>query len=205
MLNQHMFIGPLRQVTGLSPSQRQRLHGSLKACELSSSEVLSCQVTLDQCPHCQGPSLRPWGSSHWLPRYRCSDCHRTCNPLTGTPLAGLHKSDQWFCYLQAMMNGSSIRQAAKRCVINKNTALLCRHRFLALSQNHQANHQEGIVEANESFFLESFKGQIDSHKKGQPRRGLAFGLRELPLKNYMLKLYLRLAPIERSGMVRTSR
>jgi len=172
MMNEHTFIGLLQQLTALSPSQRQRLHGSLKACESSASDLLACQATLEQCPHCQGPSLRPWGSSHGLPRYRCSDCHRTCNPLTGTPLAGLHKRDQWFNYLHSLMSGSSIRQAAKRCGINKNTAFLWRHRFLELTQTHQAHHEEGIVEADETFFLESFKGQKKLPRPARKRGGV---------------------------------
>ena len=69
------------------------------------------------------------------------------------------------------MSGSSIRQAAKRCGINKNTAFLWRHRFLARTQHHQANHEEGIVEADETFFLESFKGQRRLPRPARKRGG----------------------------------
>ena len=41
----------------------------------------------------------------------------------------------------------------------KGTAFRWRHRFLRLIAEHRAQHESGIVEADETFFLESFKGQ----------------------------------------------
>jgi hypothetical protein len=58
----------------------------------------------------------------------------------------------------------TVRQAAIRCGVCKNTAFLWRHRFLNAMASHQAVREEGIVEVDETFFLESFKGQ-----RGLPR------------------------------------
>ena len=33
--------------------------------------------------------MQRWGASGGLPRYRCGECQRTFNPLTGTSLARL--------------------------------------------------------------------------------------------------------------------
>ena len=41
----------------------------------------------------------------------------------------------------------------------QNTAFLWRHRFLAAAAEHHATHESGIVEVDETFFLESFNGQ----------------------------------------------
>src|SRR5680860_991283 len=125
------------------------------------------------CPHCQASRLRPWGSSRNLPRYRCAQCRRTCNPLTGTPLARLRKREQWFCYAQALIDGKTVRRAATECHINKNTAFLWRHRFLALVAGHQAQRKSGIVETDETFFLESFKGQRKIPRKARQRGGVS--------------------------------
>ena len=78
------------------------------------------------CPHCQAgrEQLRPWGRSAGLARYRCCTCGRTCNSLTGTPLAHLRKREQWLPYGQALIDGISVRAAAGRCQIDKNTAFL---------------------------------------------------------------------------------
>jgi len=161
----------MNELTNLSPSQRQRLYGYLETHKESVGDALSIQAAPRQCPHCSATTLRPWGSSHGLPRYRCADCRRTCSPLTGTPLAGLHKRGQWLDYLRALIDGVSLRQAAKLCGINKNTAVLWRQRFLALVQQDQAKHEEGIIEDDKTFFLESFKGaEIATKDRHQARR-----------------------------------
>lgn len=126
------------------------------------------------CPHCQAGSdrLHPWGQSHGLPRYRCHACGRTCNPLSGTPLARLRKRDQWLRYAQALIDGVSVRAAARECRIDKNTAFRWRHRFLQQVARHRATHEGGIVEADETFFLESFKGQRCLPRPARRRGGV---------------------------------
>ena len=158
-VNTSAFRQLLQQLASLSPSQCQRLHDFLQQSLTSANHTLSTAAAPQHCPHCQAPALRPWGSSHGLPRYRCSHCRRTSNPLTGIPLARLRKREHWMQYARCLIEGSTVRAAAQRCGINKNTAFLWRHRFLTRISQHQALHEEGIVEADETFFLESFKGQ----------------------------------------------
>ena len=126
------------------------------------------------CPHCQASAddLHPWGQSHGLPRYRCHACGRTCNPLSGTPLARLRKREQWLRYGQALIDGVSVRAVAQRCRIDKNTAFLWRHRFLQQAAEHRALRESGIVEADETFFLESFKGQRRLPRPARRRGGV---------------------------------
>jgi transposase-like protein len=161
-----------QQLKQLSPSQRQRLHQTLDQTEISTEEILTVQAVLRQCPHCESALLKPWGSSHGLPRYRCACCSKTCNPLTKTPLARLRQRDKWLMYAQALIDGLSVRKAAELCGIDKNTAFLWRHRFLSLPNTHQAQHEEGIVEADETFFLESFKGQRNLPRPPRKRGGV---------------------------------
>ena len=171
-MNELQFAPILQQLKLLSPSQRQRLHLTLEQSEISTEEILTVKTVLHQCPHCESVALKPWGSSHGLPRYRCASCQKTCNPLTKTPLARLRQRDKWLVYAQALIDGQSIRKAAALCGINKNTAFLWRHRFLALANTHQALHEEGIVEADETFFLESFKGQRNLPRPARKRGGV---------------------------------
>ena len=126
------------------------------------------------CPYCQASAdrLRPWGQSHGLPRYRCHACGRTCNPLSGTPLARLRKRKQWLRFGQSLIEGVSVRAAARQCRIDKNTAFLWRHRFLQQAAQHRASHESGIVEADETFFLESFKGQRHLPRPARRRGGV---------------------------------
>ncbi|MGE6136615.1 IS1595-like element ISAs23 family transposase, partial [Aeromonas salmonicida] len=74
------------------------------------------------------------------------------------------KAQCWEDYAQALIEGLTVRQAALRCGVSKNTAFLWRHRFLRAMATHQATREEGIVEVDDTFFLESFKGQ-----RGLPR------------------------------------
>lgn len=42
-----------------------------------------------KCPHCHSENMWRWGHASGLQRYRCKDCKKTYNALTGTPLAHL--------------------------------------------------------------------------------------------------------------------
>lgn len=159
----------IQQFQSLSVSQRQRLRSFLDR-DQQAQDVLNASA--QQCPHCEGQRMKPWGSSHGLPRYRCADCGKTSNPLTKTPLAKLHRRECWLNYAQALIDGLSVRKAAAACGIHKDTAFRWRHRFLSLIEKHQALHEEGIVEADETFFLESFKGQRDLPRAPRKRGGV---------------------------------
>jgi hypothetical protein len=87
-------------------------------------------------------------------------------------LARLRKREQWLHYAQALIDGVSVRAAARRCRIDKNTAFRWRHRFLQQAARHRATHECGIVEADETFFLESFKGQRHLPRPARRRGGV---------------------------------
>ncbi|MDD4964433.1 MAG: IS1595 family transposase [Gallionella sp.] len=125
------------------------------------------------CPHCQSQKLHRWGHDSGLQRYRCCGCARTFNALTDTPLARLHYREKWIKYQQAMLDGLSIRDAAKACGIAKNTSLQWRHRFLRTAAAQKPAKMTGIVEADETFFLESKKGQRNIDRKARKRGGTA--------------------------------
>ena len=125
------------------------------------------------CPHCHADAsqLAPWGWSRGLRRYRCKACLRTSSVLTNTPLARLRKTQCWENYAQALIDGLTVRKAAVHCGVCKNTAFLWRHRFLKAMASHQATREEGIVEVDETFFLESFKGQQGLPRPARHRGG----------------------------------
>lgn len=100
---------------------------------------------------------RPWGQAGGKPRYPCAECRKTFNPLTGTPLSGLHYPDRW------------------------------RDRVLAALNLDQPQRLSGIVAADETFLLESFSGKRGRGKRGKlpraarQRGGKAMRLRAPPL------------------------
>ena len=123
------------------------------------------------CPHCGGRRLQRWGHASGLPRYRCGDCRRTFNALTGTPLARLHKKDRWTDQARALMTGESVAKAAVRCGVAYTTAFRWRHRFLTAPALDKPTSLMGIVEADETFILESFKGRRSDLPRPARKRG----------------------------------
>jgi transposase-like protein len=123
------------------------------------------------CPHCSSAEVRPWGSAGGKPRYRCAECHKTFNPLTGTPLSGLHYQDRWRDQAQALIAGETVSKAAERCDVAYTTAFRWRHRFLAALNLDKPQRLSGIVEVDETFILESFKGKRGKLSRPARKRG----------------------------------
>lgn len=98
-------------------------------------------------------------------RYLCRNCSKTFVAATNT-IASYTKKDLsvWEKYIDCMMNGFSLRKTALLCGIYKNTAFLWRHKILDTLQNMADSViLEGIIEADETFFPVSYKG---NHKNG---------------------------------------
>ena len=126
------------------------------------------------CPHCGNEDPVKWGRSGGLQRYRCHNpvCLKTFNTLTGTPLAKLHHRDKWFAYLGCMLDSLTLRITAKRLGIDLKTAFRWRHRFLASAAKTNANALSGIIEVDETWFLESCKGKRRlTHRMTRKRGG----------------------------------
>ena len=109
----------------------------------------------------------------------CKACERTFNALTGTPLAHLQKREKWLEYARAIVDGLSLRKAAKRVGVHLETSFRWRHRFLAASKGAKATAVTGItgiVEADETFIRKSAKGskrlvgRAPRKRGGKPRR-----------------------------------
>jgi transposase-like protein len=118
------------------------------------------------CPHCGQSDVVRWGKASGLPRYRCKACARTFNALTKTPLAKLRMKERWSGQAAAMIDGVSLARAARRCGVHYTTAFRWRHRFLAALSGDKPKTLAGIVESDETFILEPFKGK----RSGLPRK-----------------------------------
>jgi transposase-like protein len=123
------------------------------------------------CPHCNSRDVVHWGNASALPRYRCKGCRRTFNALTKTPLANLRKKGKWAAQTAAMIDGVSTAKAAKRCDVHYTTAFRWRHRFLDSLAGDKPKALCGIVESDETFILESFKGKRSGLPRAARKRG----------------------------------
>ena len=162
----------LRQAKQLTKYQKQRVSNELSA---ESDHMITVEQlsVVDQCPHCASSVFCHWGQSNGLSRYRCKCCLKTFNALTGTPLARLRHKELWLDYADMMLESVSIRKAAIQLGIDKNTSFHWRHRFLLSPTSHKPEHLTGIVEADETFFLESHKGEKSLDRPARKRGGKA--------------------------------
>ena len=137
--------------------------------EAETSDIASIgrhTVAVSGCPHCGQSDVVRWGNASGLPRYRCKSCARTFNALTKTPLAKLRMREKGSGQAGAMIDGLSLAKAARRCGVHYTTAFRWRHRFRAALSGDKPKTLSGIVESDETFILESFKGK----RSGLPRK-----------------------------------
>ena len=173
-MNGKGFQALVAQLGDLSSVQREALITALKR-RLSLDDAIdlidSQFKTAPCCGHCGSKSVGGWSSQNGLARYRCRDCARTFNALTGTPLAQLHRRDAWFDYAKAIADGLSLRKAATRCGIALDTSFRWRHRFLKAAKDVKAKAVRGIVEADETFIRTSAKGSKKLVGRNPRKRG----------------------------------
>ena len=165
----------MRAIGELNWSQRREVMQRLKDAQAGQEAQAVVEERLQVlrfCPHCAGAHVVRHGMAHGLQRYRCRGCGKTFNALTRTPLARLRLRQRWLEQSQALIDGLSITKAAERLEVARSTAFRWRHRFLSLPQHVRAGVLAGIVEADETGILKSFKGQPEQRKAlGRPARG----------------------------------
>lgn len=168
-----------RLINGLSKlthHQRQQLEAALAALSARTlaSQVIETRVAAAPiCPHCSSTAIVKNGSANGLQRYKCRQCARTFNALSGTPLARLHLRGKWVAHVQALGQSLSLNQVARKLDIAQSTAFRWRHRFLACPRTMQPAALVGIAEADESYFLISAKGRRGLLRKARRRGGKA--------------------------------
>jgi transposase-like protein len=166
----------LEQLTKLTRRQRQRLLGLLTpAVKRDEAAELIEQCTAKDlvCAGCGCRHFHKHGRANGLQRYRCRACGRTCNGLTGTPLARLRHKGRWLDYLGGMLDSTSIRRAAEQLGVAGATTFRWRHRFLALTKMDRPSTLGGITEADEMYVLESHKGSRKLDRPPRKRGGKA--------------------------------
>ena len=157
------------------PQRRQVLDALHPAARLDQVVVLITEIRAPGrcCPRCGNEQCYRHGFASNLQRYRCCSCGRTFNDLTGTPLARLRHKAKWLDYSKALLDSLPIRKAADRVGVHRNTAFRWRHRFLHWVKLDRPAPLNGIVEADETFLLESQKGSRTLDRPARRRGGRA--------------------------------
>lgn len=169
------WLGQLEQLT---PAQRRRARQALNPQTPPPAEQAVALANdrahvLHACPHCLGGHIQRWGRVRGVQRYRCCQCAKTFNALTGSALAHLKRRDAWLGYAKTMLEGLSVRAAARAAGVDRTTAFRWRHRLLQHPAQERDTELSTIVEADETYFLESFKGQRQLTRPARHRGGHA--------------------------------
>lgn len=125
-----------------------------------------------RCPHGDTTGAVKCGRANGLQRYRCKACRRSFNALTGTPLARLRHKDRWLAFADSLKDRMAVRRSARHCGVAASTAFRWRHRFLRAIQT-GTTRLAGLVEADETFILDSRKGDRRLDRPARRRGGKA--------------------------------
>jgi transposase-like protein len=129
-----------------------------------------------QCPRCQSHEVGSWGDYHYrsgCQRYRCRDCKRTFNDLTGTLM---HQSKRalphWILATFLLCLSCSSRRIARELGVHVRTGYRwcwwLRNAALSYAMQRQL---EGTVEADDLYHTAGNKGQAkQGGKKALGRR-----------------------------------
>lgn len=149
------------EASKLTPGQREQVLVRLQegAAQDAVAAVLRSLAQPAACPKCQSPQLVRNGQANGLQRFKCCGCGATFNALTGTPMARLRHREKWLLQAAAMSEGLSVRKAGARMGVHRTTAFRWRHRFLTVPRDTKHGHLTGVVEADETYVLRSYKGQ----------------------------------------------
>jgi transposase-like protein len=125
------------------------------------------------CPHCRCLRCHRCGQASGLQRYRCLGCGRSYNALTGTPLAHLRRRECWLPYLHCLLESRTVRDAARETGVHRTTSFRWRHRFIRVTLAERPTALAAIVEADETYLLESQKGSRSMTRPPRKRGGAA--------------------------------
>ena len=170
----------------------EQLFACLSAAPLSSTDLARLRAWIDSirdpgeclaliesaaagrpCPHCAGTRRHRCGVASGLRRFRCLHCRRSFNALTGTPLARLRKRELWLPYIQCLLESRTVRDAACATGVHRTTSFRWRHRFAPGAARARPAALSGIVEADETYRLESQKGSRSLTRPPRKRGGTA--------------------------------
>ena len=170
------FAQLMVNLEGLTGEQRREAKARLEVLEAHADSERLIRERLGTpvgCPHCAGTEVVRFGHANGRQRYRCKSCGRTFVALTGTPLMRLREPDKLLAYAACMSEGMTIRASAREVGLTLDRSFRWRHKFLSWIADQKPQGLTGLVEADETFFPKSYKGQRQEMPRPPRKRGAA--------------------------------
>ncbi|WP_306393001.1 IS1595 family transposase [Telluria beijingensis] len=145
----------------------------------SADDADACIALIEQaaagkcCPRCGGARSHRCGRASDLQRWRCLACGRSYNALTGTKLARLRNRACWLPYLRCLLESRTVRASAEAVQVHRTTSFRWRHRMVSGFTRERPAPLAGMVEADETYLLESQKGSRTLTRPARRRGGVA--------------------------------
>lgn len=168
----------IKEFKALSISEREKFIDFISANSSPSDFKFIVDTKLSNglvCPHCgaKGKGVCKNGvHSNSRPRFICKHCGKQFSVTTNGILYYSKKDfSMWKEFISCFLHGFSVRKSAEICGINKNTAFLWRHKVCdSLVGIMNGVTMSGIVEADETYFRVSYKGNRQAFKNGSVDR-----------------------------------
>lgn len=173
-MDNQSFQKLMNELEGLTPPQREALMARVRMlADHDDSQRLIDERFGGQihCPHCANDRIVKFGKLSGQQRYRCKTCTRTFVALTGTPFLHLRDKEKLLAHADCMANSLTIRKTAANLGLTVDRAFRWRHRFLEFLSQQKPAAMTGIIEADETFFRRSFKGQRKEIPRSPKKRG----------------------------------
>ena len=130
------------------------------------------------CPHCDSHAIIKFGNRKYKDikkqRFMCKDCGRTFMHTTNTLLQHSHyERSIWVDFIKDTICGISLDRSAEKYHFSHQTAFTMRHKVLMALEdwlNENPVTLSRIVELDETFVLESFKGTKIPESAGRKAR-----------------------------------
>lgn len=126
---------------------------------ISSYSLKQTDVNSRECPFCGSHHVHSNGNYKGRKRYLCKNCGKSYNDLTNTPFSGIHDLDKFKQYLKCMINGDTIRRAAKIVNVSATTSFSWRHKLLNKFKKLPSPNMKNVRELMEVEIPYSHKGQ----------------------------------------------
>ena len=141
---------------------------------LTKLKVISDPLVFEklQCPYCNGLHIVKNGKNRDKQRFYCKDCHKNFISTSNTIISkSRFSTDIWINYVDCLLSGASLRDTASICGIDYKTAFYWRHKIIGSLKEILDDKLvlQGVVEADETFFPVSYKGNHSKSDFIMPR------------------------------------
>lgn len=152
---------------GLSQNELQTLSSHILGLLNISDSGDNTQGKCDCCRRCESTQIVKYGrDKNGKQRYKCKACNTIFYEDSFSVASRTrHDSETWKKYVELLLNRASLKKCASVCKISVQTAFTWRHKILNALQHDQDNRVlGGIIEADETFFSVSYKGNHTKSK-----------------------------------------